>query len=111
MRGGVLVQDGADVGHALFHALEGLPVRPADPAGFEGVDLVDQAVRLIGQLPDDAVPLGEALVAGLAVGEGSGEAAGADVAAWPGDALHAHALAAAFVALQLRDAARIAVTC
>lgn len=107
----VLAQDGADVGHTLLHVLNGLLVRPAHPADLEGVNLVDQAVRLVGQLPDDAVPLGKALVTRLAVGKSSREATGADVAAGPGHALHADALTAALVALRLGDAPRVAVTC
>lgn len=75
------------------------------------MDLVDQAVRLVGQLPDNAVPLGKALVTGLAVGKSSREASSTDVAAGPGHALHADALTAALVALRLGDATRVAVAC
>lgn len=56
---------------------------------------------LIGQLADDMVPLGETLVAAAAVGEDPGESAGADVAAWTRNTLHADAVTAAFVTLLL----------
>lgn len=101
LRGRVLVQDDPDVGDAPLHAVDGLPVRPADSAGFDGVDLVDEAVRLIGQLTDDVIPVGKALVAAVAVGEGPGESAGADVTTWTGHAVHADAVTAGFVTLRL----------
>lgn len=109
LRGGILVEKGSDVGHTLLHPLHALLVRSADSAHLERVDLVDQAVRLVRQLTDDAVPLGEALVAAPAVGEGSGVSAGADVAARTRHTLHARALAAAFVTLRLGGPARVAV--
>lgn len=84
-------------------------MRSTHATGFKSVDLVDQPVRLVGQLADDIIPLREALVAALTVGENSREAASAGVAAWPGHALHAHAAAGGFVALLLRDAAGVAV--
>lgn len=101
LRGWVLVQDDPDVSDAPLHAVDGLLVRSADTAGLHGVDLVDEAVCLIGQLTDNVIPLGEALVAPLAVGEGSREAAAADVASWARDPLHTDAVAAGFVTLLL----------
>lgn len=47
----------------------------------------------------------------MAVWESPVEAAGAGVAARPGHALHADAVAAQFVALRLQGAARVAVAC
>lgn len=110
LRGRVLVQDGRDLSGASLHAVDGLPVRPTDSTGLNGVDLVDEAVCLIGQLADDGVPLGEALVAAVTVWEGARESAGAGVTARAGHALHAHTVTAGFVALLLSDAARVAVT-
>lgn len=96
-----MVEDDLDVGDAPLHAVDGLPVRSADSTGFDGTDLVDEAVRLIGQLTDDVIPLSEALVAAAAVGEGPGEPAGADVAVWTRNAVHTDAVTAAFVTLLL----------
>ncbi len=101
MRGRVLVQDDLNVRGAPLHALNGLPVRSTDAIGFDGIDLVDKAVCLIGQLTDDMVPLCEALVAAAAVREDPGEPAGTDVAAWTRNTLHADAATAAFVTLLL----------
>lgn len=106
-----LVQDDPDVSDALLQAVDGLFVWAADPAGFDGIDLVDEAVRLIRELADNLVPLGETLVAAAAVGEGSGVPTGTGVTAWTRDAFHADALTVAFVTLRLSDSASVAVTC
>ena len=108
--GGVLGQQGADVRGARLEVVHGLLVGPRDAAGLDAVQLGDQSVGLVGQLPDHHVPVGEALVAPLAVGEGSRVSTGADVAARPGRPLHAHAAAAGFVALLLGGAPGVAVT-
>lgn len=77
-----MVQDDPDVSSTFLHALNGLPEGCTDPAGFNGVDLIDQPMRLIGQLTDDLVPFCETLVAAMAVWEGSGEPSSADVTPW-----------------------------
>lgn len=82
LRGWVLVQQDLDVSDASLHTVNGLPVRSAGSAGFDSIDLVDEAVRLIGQLTDDIIPLCKTLVTAVAVWEGSRESTGADVAAW-----------------------------
>lgn len=96
-----MVEGDLYVGDASLHTVNRLPVRSADSIRFDGVDLVDEAVRLIGQLTNDVVPLSKALVAGAAVGEGPREPAGADVTAWTRNAVHTDTVTAAFVTLLL----------
>lgn len=111
LRGWVLVEDGPDVGDAPLHAVHGIPVWSADSAGFDGIDLVDKTVSLIGQLTDDLVPLSKTLVAVATVREGPGESASTDIAVWTRNAIHADAVAAGFVTLRLGGTARVTVTC
>lgn len=66
---------------------------------------------LIGQLTNDVVPLGEALVAPTAVREGPREPTSTYITAWTRNTVHADAVTAAFVALLLGDTARVTVTC
>lgn len=80
-----------------------------DAASLDGVHLVDQPVGLIGQLTHDQVPVGEALVAAFAVGEGARVATGADVTAGTRHALHAHAVTVGLVALLLGNALWVTV--
>lgn len=42
-----MVQNDSDVSNALLHAVNRLPVWSADSTDFDGIDLVDEAVRLI----------------------------------------------------------------
>lgn len=111
LRSGVLVQEDPNVCNTSLHTVNGFPVRSADSTGFDGVDLVDEAVRLIGQLTNDIIPLGKALMTAVAVWEDSRESTGADIAARPRHAVHTHTVTIDFVTLQLRDATRVAVTC
>lgn len=80
-----------------------------DAAGLDGVHLVDQPVGLVGQLTYDHIPVGEALVAAFAVGEGARVATGADVTAGTRHALHAHAVTVGLVALLLGNALWVTV--
>lgn len=97
--GGVLVQNDPDVGDTLLHALNALLVRSTDSADFQRVDLVDKAVCLVCQLTNDVVPLGEALVAAPALGEGSRVSTSTGVTAWTGNTFRTDALTVASVAL------------
>lgn len=101
LRGRVLVKDSPDVGDAPLHAVNGLLVWSTDSAGFDGIDLVNKTVSLIGQLTNDLVPLSKTLVAATAVREGPGESTSTDIAVWTRNAFHADAVAAGFVTLWL----------
>lgn len=109
LRSRVLVQEDPDVGRALLHAVNGLLVWSTDSASFNGVDLVDEAVRLIGQLTNNVVPLSEALVAAVAVREGSRESTGADITARSGHTVNTDTVTADFVTLLLGDTVRVTV--
>lgn len=93
----------------VLQLAEAFLVRPGQARGLDLLGPVRQGLGSGPQVLDDAVPVPEALVAGLAVGEGAGEAAGTLVAAHPRHPLLADAVARHTVALGRLDAARVTV--
>lgn len=101
-----------DVPHGLDVPLQALDQRlvgRSHAAALELGHLQLQAPRVIGQLPHDGVPEGEAAVAGLTGGELALVAPGARVAARPVRPLRARALARCAVALLAGDSTRVAI--
>lgn len=80
-----------------------------DAASLDGVHLVDQPVGLVGQLTYDHIPVGEALVAAFAVGEGARVAPGAEITAGTRHTLQAHTVTVGLVALLLGNALWVTV--
>lgn len=115
---GLLQLDGCrvvlhDVTHLLGVLLQAghqLLVRRRHSAALQFRHLLLQAPRLVGQLTHHGVPQGKALVAGLADREVALVAAGAPVAARPGHALCAGAVASGAVALRAGDSPGVTVT-
>ncbi len=62
-------QDVADRVGAAFNVIDGGLVGSRNASGFDGIDLLDQSVGLVGEIAHNYIPFGEALVAALAVRE------------------------------------------
>lgn len=101
--------DGFDFPQLLLQGAERLLVGADDSRDFQGVCPIQELLGAVGQLADDDIPEGEALVAGHAVGEEARVAPRALVAARPFHPLVADALPCGTVALRGLDATGVAV--
>lgn len=102
--------DGFNFTELLLQGAERLLVWASDSSDFEGISPIQELLGPVGQLADDHVPEGEALVARHAVREEARVAPGALVAAWPFHPFIADALPGGTVTLRGLDATRVAVT-
>lgn len=110
LRGWALGQDVSDLIDFLLHRVHSLPVRPNHAADLQGLGFLQELLGPIGQLGDDHIPHGKALVAGSAVGEDPRVPACAFVTARALDTLHADAPAGGLVTLWCLDAPGVTVT-
>ena len=110
LRGWALGQDVSDLVDLFLHRVHSLLVRPDHTADLQGLGFLQEFAGPIGQLGDDHVPEGKALVAGSAVGEDPRVPASALVTARTLDTLDADALASGLVTLRRLNAPRVTVT-
>lgn len=101
--------DGFDFTQLLFQGAERLLVGADDPCDFQSICPIQELLGAVGQLANDDIPEGEALVAGHTVREEARVAPGALVAARPFHSLVADALPCGAVTLRGLDAAGVAV--
>lgn len=111
LSGWILGQDVADRVGAVFNVIDGGLVGSRNAGGFDGIDFLDQSVGLVGEVAHNYIPFSEALVAALAVWELARVASSARVTVRPGNTFHANTVTCDLVALLLRDASWVTITC